>query len=96
MADDLFARAKAAGYWTAFVTDNRPDKRLLPNANLRVMGLLGRFATETEALAAADAAIASGWVVDTRLHRETAKACADFNLPREVVNEIGRFLEAQQ
>ncbi|MFP5514084.1 MAG: hypothetical protein ACLGJC_13465 [Alphaproteobacteria bacterium] len=90
--DDLFARAKAAGRWKACVTDSRPGKRrgeTIP----RALSIYGDFQSEAEALAAARDAIAAGWVSEYIVHRETAKASADFILPPGIINEIGRHLE---
>jgi hypothetical protein len=89
---DLTARARSAGYWTAYVADVWPATRTKP-ANPRVLRIPGTFPSENAALAAARDAIAYGWVAEHIVRRETAKACADFNLPREIINEIGRHLD---
>jgi len=91
---DGLTETAGAGHWTASVTDNWPSTRG-PNARARVLHVHGTFPSEEAALTAAEAAIASGWVADNALHRETAKAHADFNLPQQEINRIGRLSAAR-
>lgn len=77
------------GHWTASVTDDRPTTRW-GHSNARVLRIPGTFRSEDEAVAAAERAIAAGWVADHMNHRETAKAHADFWIPQEEINRIGR------
>ncbi|QCG93901.1 hypothetical protein E6C67_08095 [Azospirillum sp. TSA2s] len=95
MSADLLERARSAGRWKAYVTDGRPGKRRGEDIP-RALSVYGDFQSEAEALTAAHDAIAAGWVSEYMIHRETAKASADFILPPGIINEIGRHLEAAQ
>lgn len=77
------------GHWTASVTDNLPTTRR-GHSNARVLRIPGTFHSEEEAVAAAERAISAGWVAERFIHRETAKAHADFWMPQEETNRIGR------
>lgn len=75
------------GYWSSGVFD-RP-----PRIGARLVRVDGKFATEAEAIAKADAVIKEGRPdIGTFIDRKTAKPSVSFHISHDDLMEIGRTL----
>lgn len=75
------------GHWTSGVFDSGPK------IGGRIIRVEGKFATEAEAIARAEAVIADGRPsISIFIHKPTARPSVCYSLSRADIDEIGRAL----
>jgi hypothetical protein len=86
---DKIREIASRGYWSSGVFDHWPRK------GMRIVRVEGKFATEADAIAKANAVIAEGRPnISTFIHQPTAKPSVHFNISHADCDEIGRALAA--
>lgn len=87
-------KAATGGYWSAGVFHEPPNRRgKRDGLSGEIVRVDGKFATEQEAVAAAQAVIAHGRPrIDKFIDKQTARPNVHFELSRDAVDAIGRAL----